>query len=300
VATTFGSAAQNTLYPTVNLRGITRFGVCSTCLCFFTLDHHLLKEKRNNEKHIPMVQVLGSCPDPSYLEVHVRTHGILVEGLAWVDTTSIGSVSAKCLEGVEIVRRTGLVGIPCGVDVVLGGLVPHLFVIFSILCLEEGCGGPSEGRVGRGKGRCRGHESSTEDKDLGVLRGQRQHRERGDSVSKRDPTVLCSVLHCPDTSKNRKEVLISLTYHGVGIFPLLIYFENVNSRRRRVKRNSEQEDPRSSTRDSVLFLRRSRRDRRSQVRMRASKYICHLFATCHRCTDAINCHECRCHARTRL
>ena len=111
----------------------TRFGVGGHLLHVGLLLHHLL-------------------------EVNIATDGVLVTVLTGVDAGSIGGVALEGLEGVEVGGGTGGIGVPSGVDILLGGVVPALLVVLSVLEVEVGGetsagkgGGESRGTSGQGK-----------------------------------------------------------------------------------------------------------------------------------------------------
>ena len=85
------------------------------------------------------------------LEVNVTTDGVLVTVLTGVDAGSIGGVALEGLEGVEVGGGTGGIGVPSGVDILLGGVVPALLVVLSVLEVEVG--GETSASEGGGEGR---------------------------------------------------------------------------------------------------------------------------------------------------
>lgn len=92
------------------------------------------------------------------LEVNIATDGVLVTVLSGVDTRGIGGVSFEGLEGVEVGARARGVGVPGGVDVLLGGVVPELIVVLAVLEVEVGgdtsaVKGGGEGRGASGQGK---------------------------------------------------------------------------------------------------------------------------------------------------
>ena len=92
------------------------------------------------------------------LEVNITALGVLVTVLSGVDTRGIGGVSFEGLEGVEVVGRARGVGVPGGVDILLGGVVPELVVVLAVLEVEVGgetsaVKGGGEGRGASGQGK---------------------------------------------------------------------------------------------------------------------------------------------------
>jgi len=92
------------------------------------------------------------------LEVNITADGVLVAVLSGVDTGSIRGVTLESLEGVEVGGRARGIGVPGGVDILLGGMVPELVVVLAILEVEVGGetstvkgGGESRGASGQGK-----------------------------------------------------------------------------------------------------------------------------------------------------
>jgi len=86
----------------------------------------------------------------------IRALGVLVSALTGVESRAVRRVSIPSLEGVEVVGRAGLAGVPHGVNILLGSHVPKLVVILSVVGVDgarrssgDG-GGSSRGSSGRG------------------------------------------------------------------------------------------------------------------------------------------------------
>lgn len=83
----------------------------------------------------------------------IDIHGTYFSG---VDTRGIRGVTLEGLEGVEVLGGTRLRRVPLVVDILLGVLVPKLFIVISILEVELGgdwgLGGRHEGGSGGHKG----------------------------------------------------------------------------------------------------------------------------------------------------
>lgn len=94
-------------------------------------------------------------------EVDIATDGVLVTVLTGVDAGSIGGVALEGLEGVEVVGGTGGIGVPSGVDILLGSVVPELVVVLSVLEVEVG------GETSAGKGGGEGRGTGGQGKDGG-------------------------------------------------------------------------------------------------------------------------------------
>lgn len=82
-------------------RAVSRLGVSSTLFSFRTLGHH-------------------DC------EADISPKRILVSGFSRVESGAVRAVSIPSLEGVEVVHSTRGVGIPLGVDLLLGLVVPEI------------------------------------------------------------------------------------------------------------------------------------------------------------------------------
>ena len=95
------------------------------------------------------------------LEVNIATDGILVTVLSGVDAGSIRRVALESLEGVEVLGRARGIGIKGGVDVLLGGVVPELIVVLSVLKVEVG------GETSASEGGCEGRGTGGQGKDGG-------------------------------------------------------------------------------------------------------------------------------------
>ncbi len=64
---------------------------------------------------------------------NIRAHGVLVPLLTGVNSRGIRGVSSEGFEGVEVGGGTGLARVPCGVNILLGVIVPKLLVVLSVL-----------------------------------------------------------------------------------------------------------------------------------------------------------------------
>lgn len=73
--------------------------------------------------------------------------------LTGVEARRIGAVALERLKGVEVHRRTGCAGVPCGVNILLGFVVPKLFVVLAVVSEQLGRRTGTERRRGKRRGR---------------------------------------------------------------------------------------------------------------------------------------------------
>jgi hypothetical protein len=123
------SYSDNLVSASSASRGITGLGVGGTCFGFGTFVHH-------------------------DLEANISTCGVLVKVLTGVHSRGIRAVSIPSLEGVEVGRAARGHRVPSAVDLLLGVVVPHLIVVFSVLHVEGSGANSHGGGRGEGGGRC--------------------------------------------------------------------------------------------------------------------------------------------------
>jgi hypothetical protein len=100
-------------------------------------------------------------------EGDVSTLRIFVTGLTREDARRIGAVAFPGLERVEVIDTARGGGVPGVVDFDLGGVVPHLVVVLSVVTVDLRRSTNTKG--GRREGRSGGHKGE-KGENFGVLR----------------------------------------------------------------------------------------------------------------------------------